>query len=122
MRLTVSMLVSVAVVLLAVGTQGLRRRRSVLALPSKTSSTVTFDISVPVAPLRSNGGYYNMRLPFRFFIPTVEELSDADGSRAGYDDDVDGHDQRRSHDQRRFIYKNMESLMSRYLNCINRHC
>jgi hypothetical protein len=37
-----------------------RQKRSVILLPSNTSITLTFDLSMPVAPLASQLAFYNM--------------------------------------------------------------
>ena len=112
MRPSVSIVLGVAL-LLVIGTEAGRRRRVTLALPSKTAATVTFDISVPINAMATSGAYYNMRLPFRFFIPTVEELTNPTRRTGEADDEMEDYDQQRSHEERRFIYKTIESLVSR---------
>lgn len=127
MRPSVSIVIGVAlllVVVVVIGTEARRGRRSTLAFPSKTACTVTFDLSVPINTLATSGAYYNMKLPFRFFIPTVEELTNP-SDRTGEDDaDMEDNDQQRSHEERRFIYKSIESMISSFgfdgLACLQR--
>lgn len=98
-----------------------RQKRSVILLPPNTSITITFDLSLPVAALAQQLGFYNMRLPFRFFIPTYNQLSSYYGradSREDEDNEIEQHyyrqEQERANEERRFIYKNIESFLSRY--------
>lgn len=99
-----------------------RHKRSVILLPQNTSITVTFDLSMPVVPLRSQSSFYNMRVPFRFFIPTYNQLTSYYGRTESREDDEDNEieqihrqEQERANEERRFIYKNAESLLSRYI-------
>lgn len=96
---------------------GGRLKRSVILLPANTSITVTFDLSMPVRALASQAGFYNMRVPFRFFIPTYDQLTsfytesrEDDGNQI---DQIHRQEQERANDERRFIYRSMESLLSR---------
>ena len=97
-----------------------RQKRSVIMLPSNTSVTLTFDMSMPIPALSQNLGFYNMRLPFRFFIPTYNQLTSYYGreSREDQENEIDHEyhrqEQERSNEERRFIYKSIESLLSRY--------
>ena len=114
MRLSVSIVIGVTLLLVS-GTEGRRGKRTTLALPSKTAATVTFDLSVPINAMATSGAYYNMKLPFRFFIPTIEELTNPSARMGEIDDEMEDYDQQRSHEERRFIYKSIESLVSRYV-------
>ena len=40
--------------------EGSRQKRSVILLPSNTSITLTFDLSMPVTPLATQLAFYNM--------------------------------------------------------------
>lgn len=98
-----------------------RHKRSVILLPQNTSITITFDLSMPVAALRSQSAFYNMRVPFRFFIPTYNQLTSYYGRTESREDDEDNEieqvyrqEQERANEERRFIYKSFESLLSRY--------
>lgn len=97
-----------------------RQKRSVILLPSNTSITITFDLSMPVAALAQNLAFYNMRLPFRFFIPTYNQLTSYYGrdSREDQENEIDQQyhrqEQERANEERRFVYKSIESLLSRY--------
>lgn len=100
--------------------RGVRHKRSVILLPENTSVTVTFDMSMPIYALSAQAGFYNMRVPFRFFIPTYNQLT-YHYSRVGSEEDSDNEiekihnlEQERANEERRFIYKSMESLLSRY--------
>ena len=102
----------------------IRNKRSVILLPQNTSITVTLDLSMPIYALAPQAGFYNMRVPFRFFIPTYNQLTSYYGrmeSREDLQDNEIEHDrqeQERANEERRFIYKNMESLLSRYRTII----
>ncbi len=97
-----------------------REKRSVILLPAGTSITITFDLSMPVAALAAQLGFYNMRVPFRFFIPTYNQITSYYGRT---DEDQDNEierqfhqqEQERANEERRFIYKNIESLLSRHI-------
>ena len=79
---------------------------------------------MPIYALAPQAGFYNMRVPFRFFIPTYNQLTSYYGrteSREDLQDNEIEHDrqeQERANEERRFIYKNMESLLSRYRTII----
>jgi hypothetical protein len=96
-----------------------RHKRSVILLPANTSITITFDLSMPVRALAQQSGFYNMRVPFRFFIPTYDQLTSFYGRDESREDDVNEieqihqQEQERANEERRYIYKNMESLLSR---------
>lgn len=96
-----------------------RSKRSVILLPRNTSITITFDLSMPVTALASQSGFYNMRVPFRFFIPTYNQLTSYYGRTESreYDENelnsIHRQEQERANEERRFIYKNFESLLSR---------
>ncbi|KZS11988.1 Uncharacterized protein APZ42_023177 [Daphnia magna] len=107
---------------------GGRLKRSVILLPANTSITVTFDLSMPVRALASQAGFYNMRVPFRFFIPTYDQLTsfytesrEDDGNQI---DQIHRQEQERANDERRFIYRSMESLLSSFgidgMACVQR--
>lgn len=102
----------------------LRNKRSVILLPANTSITVTLDLSMPVPALVQQSGFYNMRVPFRFFIPTYNQLTSYYGrseSREDQDNEIEQvhrQEQERANEERRFIYKNMESLLARYNSII----
>jgi hypothetical protein len=91
----------------------------VILLPANTSITITFDLSMPVRALAQQSGFYNMRVPFRFFIPTYDQLTSFYGRDESREDDVNEieqihrQEQERANEERRYIYKNMESLLSR---------
>lgn len=99
--------------------QEIRHKRSVILLPANTSITITFDLSMPVPALVSQSGFYNMRVPFRFFIPTYNQLVSSYGRTESREDDenqiehIQRHEQERANEERRFIYKSIESLLSR---------
>lgn len=74
---------------------------------------------MPIYALTAQAGFYNMRVPFRFFIPTYNQLASS-YSRVGSYEESDNEieqihqmEQERANEERRFIYKNMESLLSR---------
>ena len=79
---------------------------------------------MPIYALAPQAGFYNMRVPFTFFIPTYNQLTSYYGrteSREDLQDNEIEHDrqeQERANEERRFIYKNMESLLSRYRTII----
>lgn len=94
-----------------------RQKRSLILLPANTSITVTFDLSMPVRALASQSGFYNMRVPFRFFIPTYDQLT-AFYTESREDDvnqieQIHRQEQERANEERRYIYRSMESLLSR---------
>lgn len=74
---------------------------------------------MPVRALAQQSGFYNMRVPFRFFIPTYDQLTSFYGRDESREDDVNEieqihrQEQERANEERRYIYKNMESLLSR---------
>lgn len=96
-----------------------RQKRSVILLPANTSITITFDLSMPVRALAQQAAFYNMRVPFRFFIPTYDQLTSFYGRTESREDDdneieqIHRQEQERANEERRYIYKNMESLLSR---------
>ncbi len=96
-----------------------RHKRSVILLPANTSITITFDLSMPVRALAQQAAFYNMRVPFRFFIPTYDQLTSFYGRDESREDDdneieqIHRQEQERANEERRYIYKNMESLLSR---------
>jgi hypothetical protein len=96
-----------------------RHKRSVILLPANTSITITFDLSMPVSALAQQAAFYNMRVPFRFFIPTYDQLTSFYGRTESREDDdneiehIHRQEQERANEERRYIYKNMESLLSR---------
>lgn len=99
-----------------------RHRRSVILLPANSSITITFDLSMRVYPLQAQSAFYNMRVPFRFTIPSYNELTTYYGKYESKElTDQDNQlerfhisEQERSNEERRFIYKNLESLLSGY--------
>ena len=97
-----------------------RHKRSVILLPANTSITITFDLSMPVRALAQQAAFYNMRVPFRFFIPTYDQLTSFYGRTESREDEdnneieqIHRQEQERANEERRYIYKNMESLLSR---------
>lgn len=74
---------------------------------------------MPVYPLQSQSGFYNMRVPFRFFIPSYNQLTAYYGRYESKEDEASNQierfhlsEQERANEERRFIYKNLESLLS----------
>lgn len=75
-----------------------------------------------VYPLQAQSAFYNMRVPFRFTIPSYNELTTYYGKYESKElTDQDNQlerfhisEQERSNEERRFIYKNLESLLSGY--------
>lgn len=90
-----------------------RAKRSVINLPNKSAVLVTIDYQIPVNPLNASLVYFNVKLPFRFFMPTYDQLTGNGRVGDGFDR-YNEIEEERSHQERRSIYKQMESVFTRY--------
>ena len=117
MRCTILLLaIHIGALVCAEAGDKVRRKRSMLALPANSSISIKLDLSVPITALTGSRAFYNMRLPFDFFIPTVDQLLAPSGRESSEENDIydrDHHEQQRKHEERRYIYKSMESFLSR---------
>ena len=103
-----------------------RQKRSFLSFPNKTSLTVTLDLMWPVNYMPKAPTFFNIHLPFRYWVPTYDQLFAAYGKEE-YSDETSNensigyyrkyHDEEmeRANRERRYVYKHIESMFSKYL-------
>lgn len=113
-----------------------RVRRAALSLPDNTSLKLDFYFSVSIDPLNNTFTSFNVELPFRFVLPTYDQLSTVYSSLGKLDNDLSDDrqqddqeisnvidyeflEEQRANEQRRTIFRHLETLFKKYLVTYN---
>ena len=104
-----------------------RTRRAALSLPDNTSFKIEFDLSVGISPLNNTFTSLTLILPFRFVLPTYQQLNERYSNLRRYSSDLRDEDdeetgnlidyefleEQRANEQRRTIYQHVENLFKK---------
>lgn len=102
-----------------------RSRRAALSLPDNTSCKISFDLSVNIDPLNNTYTSLTLSLPFRFVLPTYQQLNDRYETLAKLEDDLSGQEnlnnlidydfleEQRANEQRQTIYQHIETMFTK---------
>ena len=100
-----------------------RLKRATLSLPDNTSCKITLSYSMSIDPLNNTFSSLNLDLPFRFVLPTYTQLNtlystlgkmDEESGGDGNEIDYEVLEEQRTNEQRRSIYKHIETIFARY--------